>query len=117
MAQENLILTEAQLQALERLKVQKETEGQIESEHPGYLGFQHTFNIGTLKGVRRNYQQTFIYMYCKMSMVKLYDRRNALVTADILNDRILPIYEYDGIPLWRILTNGGYGILRELEGL
>lgn len=34
--------------------------GEIETEHPGYLGAQDTFYVGTLKGVGRIYQQTFI---------------------------------------------------------
>ena len=42
--------------------------GEIESEHPGYLGAQDTFFIGTLKGVGRIYQQTFIDAYAKASM-------------------------------------------------
>ena len=71
MAQENLILTESQLQALERVKEQKEAEGEIVSEHPGYLGSQDTFYVGNMKGVGRIYQQTFIDTYCKVAMVKL----------------------------------------------
>jgi hypothetical protein len=37
MAQERLILTEAQLAALEKAKTEKEAHGDFESEHPGYL--------------------------------------------------------------------------------
>ena len=37
MAQERLILTEAQLAALEKAKTEKEAHGEFESEHPGYL--------------------------------------------------------------------------------
>jgi len=107
MAQENLILTEEQLQALERAKQEKEAEGEIETEHPGYLGAQDTFYIGNLKGVGRIYQQTFIDTYSKVAMVKLYDRKNALVAADLLNDRVLPFFEEHGIPLLRILTDRG----------
>ena len=59
-AQENLILTEEQLVAMERAKKEKEAHGEIETEHPGYLGAQDTFYVGTLKGVGRIYQQTFI---------------------------------------------------------
>ena len=40
MAQENLILTEEQIRALERAKEEKEAQGEIETEHPGYLGAQ-----------------------------------------------------------------------------
>jgi transposase InsO family protein len=107
MAQENLILTEAQLKVLERAKEEKESNGEIETEHPGYLGAQDTYYVGTLKGVGRIYQQTFIDTYSKVAFAKLYDRKNALVAADILNDRVLPFYEAQGISILRILTDRG----------
>lgn len=107
MAKENLILTEAQLVAMERRKENKEAFGEIETEHPGYLGAQDTYYVGTLKGVGRIYQQTFIDTYTRVAQVKLYDRKNALVAADLLNDRVLPFYEAQGIPLLRILTDRG----------
>lgn len=50
MSQENLILTESQLVALGKAKQEKEVCGEIETEHPGYLGAQDTFYVGTLKG-------------------------------------------------------------------
>lgn len=107
MAQENLILTEDQLIALEKAKLEKEAIGEIETEHPGYLGSQDTYYVGTIKGIGRIYQQTFIDTYCKVASVKLYDRKNALVAADLLNDRVLPWYEEQGVPLLRILTDRG----------
>ena len=107
MAQENLILTESQLAALEKSKRQKEAEGEIETEHPGYLGAQDTFYVGHLKGVGRIYQQTFIDTYSKVAFAKLYDRKNALVAADVLNDRVLPFFEGAEVPLLRILTDRG----------
>ena len=58
-AQEGLILTESQLAALEKAKQEKEAHGEIETEHPGYLGSQDTYYVGTIKGVGRIYQQTF----------------------------------------------------------
>jgi len=106
-AQDGLILTESQLVAMERAKEEKEAHGEIETEHPGYLGAQDTFYVGTLKGVGRIYQQTFIDTYTKVAVVKLYDRKNALVAADLLNDRVLPFYEENEIPLLRILTDRG----------
>ena len=42
-AQEGLILTEAQVVALEKAKQEKEAVGEIETAHPGYLGAQDTF--------------------------------------------------------------------------
>ena len=107
MAEESMILTESQLQALEKAKEQKVAEGEIESEHPGYLGSQDTFYVGTIKGVGRIYQQTFIDTYSRVAFVKLYDRKIALVSADLLNDRVLPFFEQHDIPLLRILTDRG----------
>jgi len=106
-AQENLILTEDQLKALEKAKDEKEAHGEIETEHPGYLGAQDTYYVGTIKGIGRIYQQTFIDTYTKLALVKLYDRKNALVAADLLNDRVLPFFEQQDVRLLRILTDRG----------
>ena len=101
-AQEGIILTEDQVRALE-----KEAHGEIETEHPGYLGSQDTYYVGNLKGVGRIYQQTFIDTYSKLAFAKLYDRKNALTAADMLNDRVLPFFEEYGVPMLRILTDRG----------
>ena len=106
-AQEGIILTEAQVVAMEKAKKEKEAHGEIETEHPGYLGAQDTFYVGTLKGVGRIYQQTFIDTYSKVAFGKLYNRKNALVAADILNDRVVPFFEEHDVPLLRILTDRG----------
>jgi transposase InsO family protein len=106
-AEEQLILTEAQVAALEKRKQEQEAHGEIETEHPGYLGAQDTYYVGTIKGVGRIYQQTFIDTYSKVAFAKLYDRKNALVAADMLNDRVLPFFEQQDVPLLRILTDRG----------
>ena len=106
-AQEDLILTESQLAALERSKEEKEAHGEIETEHPGYLGAQDTYYVGNIKGVGHIYQQTFIDTYTKVAFCKIYDRKNALVAADILNDMVIPFFDSHGIPLLRVLTDRG----------
>lgn len=106
-AQDGLILTEDQVRALEKAKQEKEAHGEIETEHPGYLGSQDTYYVGTIKGVGRIYQQTFIDTYTKVAFAKLYDRKNAITAADMLNDRVLPFFEEHGVPLLRILTDRG----------
>lgn len=115
MAQEGLILTEAQLMALERKKEKKEAHGEIETEHPGYLGAQDTYYVGTIKGVGRIYQQTFIDTYSRVAFAKLYDSKHAITSADILNDRVLPFFEEQQIPLMRILTDRGTEYKGKLE--
>jgi transposase InsO family protein len=114
-ASENLILTEKQLQALERAKEVKEAHGEIETEHPGYLGSQDTYYVGTIKGVGRIYQQTFVDTYTKVAFAKLYDRKNALVAADLLNDQVLPFFEQEEIRLLRVLTDRGTEYCGALE--
>jgi len=107
MAKESLILTESQIQALEKKKQDDEACGEIETAHPGYLGSQDTFYVGTLKGVGRIYQQTFIDTYAKVGFAKLYTTKTPITAADLLNDRVLPFYEENELPLLRILTDRG----------
>jgi transposase InsO family protein/molybdenum-dependent DNA-binding transcriptional regulator ModE len=106
-AKEGLILTEAQVQALERKKQDDEVCGEIETFHPGYLGSQDTFYVGTLKGVGRIYQQTFVDTYAKVAFAKLYTTKTPITSADLLNDRVLPFFEEHGLPMLRILTDRG----------
>ena len=101
------VLTESQLQALERKQEEKEAHGEIETEHLGYLGSQDTFYVGTLKGVGRVYQQTYVDTYCKVAHAKLYTSKTPITAADLLNERVLPFYEEHELPVLRILTDRG----------
>jgi Winged helix-turn helix/Integrase core domain len=101
------VLTEAQLRAMNKAKEEKIAWGEIETEHVGYLGSQDTFYVGTLKGVGRIYQQTFIDTYASVGFAKLYPSKVPINSADLLNDRVIPFFDKYGIPLLRVLTDRG----------
>ena len=106
-AAEGLVLTEAQVVALERQRATDEVHGEIETHHPGYLGSQDTYYVGTIKGIGRIYQQTFVDTYSKVAACKLYTTKTPITAADLLNDRVLPLLESHGVGLIRILTDRG----------
>ena len=104
---EGIILTEAQVTALEKKKHDDQASGEIETVHPGYLGSQDTFYVGTLKGVGRIYQQTFVDTYSKIAFAKLYTTKTPITAADMLNDKVLPFFSENELPVLRILTDRG----------
>ena len=127
-AEEGLILSEAQVIALERKKEKLEAHGEIETEHPGYLVAQDTYYVGSIKGVGRIYQQTVIDTYSRVAFAKLYTSKHAITSADILNDRVIPFFDQHEIPILRMLTDRGtefhgrpesheYELYLQLEGI
>jgi transposase InsO family protein len=79
----------------------------------------NTFYVGTLKGVGRIDQQTFIDTYSKVALAKLGacprtrrsrdpgDRKTPLTAADLLNDRVVPFFDAHEVKLSRVLTDRG----------
>ncbi|MCC8398231.1 MAG: IS481 family transposase [Rickettsia endosymbiont of Labidopullus appendiculatus] len=106
-ANDGIILNEAQLAALEKARAKKEAVGEIETLHPGYLGSQDTYYVANVKGIGRIYQQTFIDTYSRVAICKLYTEKTAITAADHLNDKVLPFFESNNIPLVRVLTDRG----------
>jgi hypothetical protein len=84
---QGMVLTEQQVRAMEKAKQEKEAQGEIDTAHPGYLGAQDTYYVGTIKSIGRIYGQTFIDTYSKVAWV--------------------PCFEEQGVPLLRILTDRG----------
>ncbi|QGP50780.1 putative transposase OrfB [Piscirickettsia salmonis] len=114
-AQDGILLTEEQLQALEKAKQEKEAHGEIETEHQGYLGSQDTYYVGTMKGVGRIYQQTFVDTYSRVAFACLYTEKNAVTAAHALNESVIPWFEERDTPLLRILTDRGTEYCGKIE--
>lgn len=106
-AETGAVLTEAQVQALEKKQDDDVAHGEIETAHPGYLGSQDTFYVGTIKGGGRIYQQTFVDTYSKWAAAKLYTTKTPITAADLLNDKVLPFFAGQGMGVIRILTDRG----------
>lgn len=106
-AEQGILLTDAQVVALERKQDDDLAHGEIETAHPGYLGSQDMFYVGTIKGVGRIYQQTFVDTYSKIAMAKLYTTKIPITATDLLNNRVLPFFEEHGMGVIRMLTDRG----------
>ncbi|GLZ23306.1 hypothetical protein Bpla01_68340 [Burkholderia plantarii] len=106
-AEKGVVLSEAQVAALERKQDDDVAHGEVETAHPGYLGSQDTFYVSTIKGVGRIYQQTFVDTYSKVAMAKLYTTKTPITAADLLNDRVLPFCEKHDMGVIRMLTDRG----------
>ena len=76
-AYEGIGLTEDPLAARYKAKQQREAQGELETEHPAYLGSQDTHYVGALKGVGRIYQQTFVDTYSRFAVCKLSTENTA----------------------------------------
>lgn len=109
------VLTEAQVVALEKKRDDDIACGEIETAHSGYLGSQDTFYVGTMKGVGRIYQQTFVDTYSKVAFTKLYTTKTPITAADLLNDKVLPYFAEQNVPVLRILTDRGTEYCGKLE--
>jgi transposase InsO family protein len=114
-AEEGVLLTETQIAALERKRDDDAVCGEIDTAHPGYLGSQDTFYVGNMKGVGRIYQQTFVDTYSKVAFAKLYTTKTPIAAADVLNDRVLPFFAEQAVPMLRILTDRGTEFCGKVE--
>lgn len=114
-AGQGLVLTEAQVAALEKKRQDDEFNGETDTAHPGYLDPQGTLYAGTFKGVGRVYQQAFVDTYSKAAFAKLYPTKTPSTAADLLNDKVLPFFEAQQLPVLRILTDRGTGYCGRAE--
>lgn len=71
--------------------------------------------VGTIKGVGRIYQQTYVDTYSKWAAAKLYTTKTPITSADLLNDKVLPFMTSLDMGVIRILTDRGTEYCGKLE--
>ncbi len=64
--------------------------GNLRASVPGTKKHKDRFYVGTLKGMMRIYQQTFVGTYSKVDFRRLYDPKTPVAAADLFNDQLLP---------------------------
>jgi len=80
----------------------------------GVLWRQDTFYVGSLKGVGRIYQQTFIDTYSKLGFAKLYDRKTPITAAAVCQVKSWLIHFNHTLSV-EINTNDSIAALRSLR--
>ena len=63
--------------------------------------------MGTIEGVGRIYQRTYVDTYSKWAAAKLSNTKTPITAADLLNERVLPFMEEHGTGVIRVLTDRG----------
>ena len=101
------VLSEAQVRAMEKAKQERKRMARSRRLVPAVWARRIRLTSERIKGIGRIYQQTFIDTYTKVAFEKLYDRKDALVAADLLNDRVVLFFEEQEVSLLRILTYRG----------
>ena len=123
-AQDGLILTEAQLAAFEKAKQDKEAHGEFESmpargrAAPSVQAIAGLRTLSTSARSRASGASTSRPSLTPTPRwvsparqgtrsVKLYDRKTPITAADLLNDRVILFFDEQDVPLLRILTDRG----------
>jgi len=57
------------------------------------------------KAIGRIYQQTALDTYSSVAFAKLYTAKVPVTAADLLNDRVLPFFDDQGVSVLRVLTD------------
>jgi transposase InsO family protein len=102
------ILTESQLRLLRRARGRlTDPEQHVEAPQPGFLLCQDTYFVGTIKGVGKIYLQSVVDAHCSLGFGKLHLSKLPMTAVDVLNERVLPFYEEQGVEVQHLLTDNG----------
>ena len=79
----------------------------IETDHIGELLGQDSFKLGYIKGLGKIYHQAVIDCNCSFGFTRLYNRKNADTSVDLLKEKAVPFYKAMGVKIERIITDNG----------
>ena len=107
MAQEGLVSTEAQVQALERAEAERGAR-RVRERVPGLLRCPGYLLCRHLEGGGTHLPADLHRHLCQGGLrQETLDRKTPITAADVLNDRVLPFFEDHDIRLSRVLTDRG----------
>ena len=106
-ADEGLVLTEAQVQALKRRNRMMKLAVKLKPLIRVILAARILFMWGQSRGVGRIYQQTFVDTYSKVAFAKLYKTKTPITAADLLNDKGTTIFMEHEMGIIRMLYRQG----------
>lgn len=85
----------------------------IVAPYPGFLLCQDTYFVGRVKGLgeakvpKKLFLQSVVDVHCSFAFAKLYLTKSARTAADLLQDRVFPFYQQQGLKVERLLTDNG----------
>ena len=86
----------------QKKKYDNEAYEETETQRPDYLNTPYVVNF---KGFGHICQQIFVDAYSKLAFCKLYTTKTPITTTDVFNDKVLPFFEEQGLPMLRIPTD------------
>lgn len=96
------VLTETQVQALEKKQEDGVTHVEIETAHPEYFGSQIPSTSVLLRVCGGFISRLSSDNYSKWAATKLYTTKTPITVADLLNDRVLPFFAEQSMGVIRI---------------
>lgn len=79
----------------------------VKTTYTGELLSQDSFKLGYIKGIGKIYTQAAIDCNCSFAFAKVYNRRTADTSVDLLKERVIAFYKHYDIHVKRILTDNG----------
>jgi len=89
------------------LEMDSKKEIHVETSYTGELISQDSFKLGYIKGIGKIYTQAAIDCNCSFAFAKVYSRRTADTSVNLLKERVIPFYKHYDIDIERILTDNG----------